>query len=68
MTILSNALSRSQGVSLYQCVVGDARGRRIALGGNRETARAAQIEIVERFEVNPRKPELVRFLNEHAGE
>jgi len=23
---------------------------------------------VERFEVSPNKPELVRFLNEHAGE
>jgi hypothetical protein len=28
-----------------------------------------KVEIsVERFEVNPTKPELVRFLNEHGGE
>jgi len=48
---------------------GNARGRRDAPREHRQPLRTGKISVaVERFEVNPSKPELVQFLNEQADE
>jgi hypothetical protein len=66
---LSNALSRSQATTLGECVVGNrvtAKFRRAEIE-RRFAPKELQVAI-ERFELNPGKSDIVRFLNEHADE
>ena len=44
-------------------------GAEMRRAGIKKRFASRKIEVaVERFEVNPSKPQLVRFLNEHGGE
>jgi hypothetical protein len=66
---LSNALPRSKGAPLVEQVGRDARYRKNSGAEIERRFAGRKLEIaIDRFELNPGKSDIVRFLNAHADE